>query len=63
MATRNKRTAAAEPGTTASFVVQSNLSLDNESYAPGDLVDLTEDQAIELGPEVVRPAAADQAAE
>lgn len=63
MATRNKRTNAAEPGVTASFVVQSNLSLDNESYAPGDLVDLTEDQAIELGPEVVRPAAADKAAE
>ena len=62
MATR-KRTVAAEPGTTASFEVLSNLSLDNETYAPGETVELTEEQAIEVGPQVVRPVAFDKAAE
>lgn len=58
MATTRKRSVAAEPGTTASFEVLSNLSLDNETYAPGETVDLTEEQALELGPQVVRPATA-----
>ncbi|MET3461283.1 hypothetical protein [Variovorax atrisoli] len=56
MATR-KRTAA-EAGPTATFEVISNLSLDNEDYVPGDTVELTEEQAIELGPQVVKPVAA-----
>lgn len=62
MATR-KRTASAEPGTTAAFEVLSNLSLDNEPYAPGETVDLTEEQALELGPQVVRPVTAAKAGE
>lgn len=59
MATR-KRTASAEAGApvTAAFEVVSNLSLDNEDYVPGDTVYLTEDQAIEVGSQVVKPATA-----
>lgn len=62
MATRNRKTAA-EPGTTATFDVISNLSLDNEDYVPGDTVELTEAQAVEIGPQVVQPAKAAKAAE
>lgn len=45
-------------GPIATFIVQSNLSLDGDDYAPGDPVELTEAQAVELGPEVVLPAPA-----
>lgn len=54
MATTRKTTADA----TASFIVQSNLSFDGDDYAPGDPVELTEAQALELGPDVVLPAPA-----
>ncbi|RSZ35082.1 MULTISPECIES: hypothetical protein [unclassified Variovorax] len=57
MATRNKRTVA-EAGPTATFEVLSNLSLDNEDFVPGDTVELSEEQAIEIGPQVVKPVAA-----
>jgi len=58
MATRNNRNRpAVDTGERASFEVLSNLSHDNEDYLPGDTVDLTESQAIELGPQVVKPAA------
>lgn len=65
MATSNKRTrtAAAGPETTATFEVLSNLSHDHDDYVPGDQIELTEEQAIALGPQVVKPAAGTKAVE
>lgn len=54
MATAPKNTAAAK--TTALFLVKSNLSHDGDDYAVGDTVELTEAQALALGPEVIEPA-------
>lgn len=48
----------ADLGPKALYEVLSNLSHDNEAYAPGDQVELTEAQAAQL-PGVVKPAAAE----
>lgn len=52
MATRKNAAAA---GPTATFKVLSPLSHDGEDYAIGDQVELTEAQALALGPQVVEP--------
>jgi hypothetical protein len=51
MATRRNTTA----GPTAAFEVLIALSHDNEDYEVGDTVELTEAQALALGPQIVRP--------
>lgn len=59
MATKKNAAAA---GPTATFKVLSPLSHDGDDYAIGEAVELTEAQALALGPEVVEPAPVEKAA-
>lgn len=57
MATTRRNTATTATGPSASFEVLVALSHDNEDYAAGDPIELTEAQAVALGPQIVRPVA------